>query len=599
MPVTTTWASGEIIKNREKDLLYEDAKIAYFTMEIGLNQEIPTYSGGLGVLAGDTIKSAADLGLPMVAVTLLTSKGYYTQELTEDGTQVEHPVQWDPTELLERLPDKVPITIEDRQVYVGAWKYKVESMTGSSVPVYFLDTDLEENSPEDRDITHQLYGGDEAYRLKQEIVLGIGGVRMLHELGINVFKYHLNEGHSALLTLELLQWYRLDIRETWDEKLVWDVESVQERCIFTTHTPVEAGHDKFPWDLVSSILGEPVPMEVMKDLGGQDHLNMTLLALNLSNYINGVAKRHGEVSREMFRGYHIHSITNGVHSYTWTCENFQELYNRYLPGWANEPELFVRIDTVPDEEVWQAHVAAKEKMIGRIQEHTGVTLSPDILTIGFARRATSYKRADLLFADIQRLGKIGNGKLQVIYAGKAHPKDEPGKELIRRIFSHSKELNGKVTVVYLPDYNMETACCLVSGVDVWLNTPLRPMEASGTSGMKAAHNGVPNFSILDGWWVEGHIEGLTGWSIGPHPEEEQATDYNGTGDVEDLYVKLENIIMPLYYNNRTGWIRIMKNAIGKNAYYFNSHRMMRRYVTFAYLTTHGQEKNSAREAEGR
>lgn len=570
--------------------------IAYFTMEIGLVRGIPTYSGGLGVLAGDTIKSAADLGLPMVAVTLLTRKGYFRQELLEDGTQIEHPVDWDPSELLEKLPHVVPVIIEGRKVLVGVWRYLVKCPTGTSVPVYFLDTDLEENSPEDRGITHELYGGDKAHRLKQEVVLGIGGVRMLHEMGIKVFRYHLNEGHSALLTLELLQWFRLDIRETWDEKLIWDEERVREMCIFTTHTPVEAGHDKFPYDMVQGILGDYFPVEVLKDLAGEEHLNMTLLALNLSNYVNGVAKRHGEVSRKMFRGYEIHSITNGVHSFTWTSEPFRELYDRYLPGWANEPELFVRIDAVPDEEIWQAHRKARENMIHTLAEKAGVSLSPEILTIGFARRATSYKRADLLFSDIDRLARIGEGRLQVVYSGKAHPRDEPGKELIRRIFSHAKTLAGKVTVIYLPDYNIESALCLVSGVDLWLNTPLRPMEASGTSGMKAAHNGVPNFSVLDGWWVEGHIEGVTGWSIGPQPESGQEPDYNGTGDAEDLYSKLENVILPLYYENKPGWIKVMKNAIGKNAYFFNSHRMMRRYVTQAYITTHsnGRENRNGR-----
>jgi len=561
-------------------------KIAYFTMEIGLRPGIPTYSGGLGVLAGDTIKSAADLGLPVVAVTLLSRDGYFTQELTEDGTQIEHPVKWEPADLLEKLPDQVMVKIQGRDVRVGVWLYQVQSQTGSTVPVYFLDTDIEGNAAPDREITRRLYGGDSSYRLQQEVVLGIGGIRMLRELGTEVFKFHLNEGHSALLTLELLNWMRLDIKAVWDEKLTWDVEAVRERCIFTTHTPVEAGHDKFPYELVTDIVGELVPLEIMKEFGGEDHLNMTLLALNLSNYVNGVAKRHGEVSREMFRGYHIHSITNGVHSHTWTCEHFSDLYDRYLPGWANEPELFVRVDMVPDDEVWAAHAASKSKMISRIREKTGVELSPEILTIGFARRATSYKRADLLFSDIELLSRIGDGRLQIVYAGKAHPKDEPGKELIRRIFAHSRELAGRVTVVYLPDYNMETACCLVAGVDLWLNTPLRPMEASGTSGMKAAHNGVPNFSVLDGWWVEGHIEGVTGWSIGPEPSDKDNGGHNGADDAQDLYNKLEKIIIPLYYNDRPGWIRVMKNAIGKNAYYFNSHRMMRRYVTFAYITTH-------------
>ncbi|UCF89698.1 MAG: alpha-glucan family phosphorylase [bacterium] len=562
-------------------------------MEIGLRTGIPTYSGGLGVLAGDTIKSAADLGLPVVAVTLLSRKGYFTQELTSDGTQIEHPVQWNPSDLLEPLPHQVSVQIQGRKVKVGVWRYEVLSQTGGSVPVYFLDTDIEGNTDQDREITHHLYGGDSTYRLKQEIVLGIGGIRMLQELEIDIFKYHLNEGHSALLALELLNWLRRDITTVWDEKLVWDVEAVQERCIFTTHTPVEAGHDKFPYDLVTSILGEIVPLEIMKELGGTEHLNMTLLALNLSNYVNGVAKRHGEVSREMFHGYHIHSITNGVHSHTWTCEGFRELYDSYLPGWANEPELFVRIDTVPDEKIWEAHVASKNKMISRIREKTGVSLSPEVLTIGFARRATSYKRADLLFSDLQRLKRIGDGRLQIVYAGKAHPKDEPGKDLIRRIFTHARELADHVTVVYLPDYNMETACCMVAGVDLWLNTPLRPMEASGTSGMKAAHNGVPNFSVLDGWWVEGHIEGVTGWSIGPEPSGKDRDGRNGKVDEKDLYDKLEKVIMPLYYGNRPGWIRVMKNAIGKNAYYFNSHRMMRRYVTFAYISTHSTGEDAA------
>ncbi len=566
-------------------------KIAYFTMEIGLRQEIPTYSGGLGILAGDTIKSAADLGLPVVAVTLLSRKGYFDQELKKDGSQVEHPVHWEPSDLMEKLPEQVTVQIQGRDVRVGVWLYRVQSLTGSTVTVFFLDTDLDGNAPEDRTITHYLYGGDHAYRLKQEVILGIGGYRMLRELGIEVYKYHLNEGHSALLTLELLNWFRLDIETVWDEKLTWNMEAVRERCIFTTHTPVEAGHDKFPYDLVTDIVGELVPMDLLKELGGQDHLNLTLLALNLSNYVNGVAKRHGEVSREMFRGYHIHSITNGVHSHTWTCKPFQDLYDETLPGWANEPELFVRIDTVDDERIWQAHTASKGKMIERIREATGMSLAPDILTIGFARRATSYKRADLLFSDLPRLARLGEGKLQIVYAGKAHPQDEPGKDLIRRIFAHARDLEGKVTVVYLPNYNIETACCLVAGVDLWLNTPLRPMEASGTSGMKAAHNGVPNFSVLDGWWIEGHIEGVTGWAIGPEPSGNDSTGYNGTGDADDLYSKLEKVILPLYYGDRPGWIRVMKNAIGKNAYYFNSHRMMRRYVTNAYMTTHVHGKN--------
>lgn len=559
--------------------LTKEPRIAYFSMEIGIQNDIPTYSGGLGVLAGDTIRSSADLKLPMVAVTLISKKGYFRQELDEEGRQTEHPASWDPSKYMTLLPTKIAVQIEGRDVAVQAWQCNVKSLTGGIVPVFFLDTDVGENRPEDREITFYLYGGDQTYRLKQEIVLGIGGVRMLHELGFEIKKYHMNEGHSSLLTLELLNRYKRPIEDVWDEKLVWDVEKVKDLCVFTTHTPVEAGHDKFPYDLVKKIMGELIPFNVLKELGGYDHLNMTLLALNLSEYINGVAKRHGEVSRAMFPGYEISAITNGVHSYTWTCDSFKRLYDKYLPGWANEPELFVRIGRIPDEEIWDAHIEAKKILLDYVRENTGVEMNPDILTIGFARRATAYKRADLLFSNIERFERIGTGKLQLIYAGKAHPKDEPGKRLIEKIFSFKERLNDKIKMAYLKNYDMEIALKLVSGVDVWLNTPLRPREASGTSGMKAAHNGVLNFSVLDGWWIEGHIEGFTGWSIGPSPD----VPADPAQDAEDLYNKLEYMIIPLFYNNKPLWIRMMQNAIGKNAYYFNSHRMMRRYVTEAYI----------------
>lgn len=557
----------------------KEPKIAYFSMEIGLTKDIPTYSGGLGVLAGDTIKSAADLRLPLVAVTLLTKKGYFRQILDERGRQLEEPDEWDPSRFMIPLPQRITVEIEGRTVYIQAWLYEVRSLTGGFIPVFFLDTDIEENLPQDRDITHYLYGGDRAYRLKQEIVLGIGGVRILDELGFRIKKYHMNEGHASLLAIELLRKFKKDIEEVWDERLVWDVESVKDLCVFTTHTPVEAGHDKFPYELVSKILGDFIPLYVLQDLGGKDHLNMTLLALNLSKYVNGVAKKHGEVSKNMFPGYEIHAITNGVHSYTWTCDSFKRLYDKYLPGWANEPELFVRVGRIPDEEIWEAHMEAKRDLLEFVRQKTGIEMSPDIFTIGFARRATAYKRADLLFSDIDRLERIGKGRLQIIYAGKAHPRDEAGKFLIEKIFVIKEKLKDSIKIVYLENYNIEMALKLVSGVDVWLNTPLRPLEASGTSGMKAAHNGVPNFSVLDGWWIEGHIEGFTGWAIGPSPD----APADPARDADDLYNKLENIILPIFYNDRRTWIRIMQNAIGKNAYYFNSHRMMRRYVTEAYI----------------
>lgn len=563
--------------------LTRDPKIAYFSMEVGIQNDIPTYSGGLGVLAGDTIRSSADLKLPMIAVTLVSKKGYFRQELDDKGRQTEMPASWNPAKYMTLLPTRISVQIEGRDVVVQAWLYKVKSLTSGSLPVFFLDTDVEGNPLEDREITSYLYGGDLSYRLKQEIVLGIGGVRMLHELGFEIKKYHMNEGHSSLLTIELLNMHKRPIEDVWDERLVWDIGKIKDLCVFTTHTPVEAGHDQFPYELVKSVLGELIPFDVLKNLGGKDHLNMTLLGLNLSEYVNGVAKKHREVSRNMFPGYEINAITNGVHSYTWTFESLKCLFDAYLPGWANEPELFVRVGRIPDEELWKAHMEAKQNLFSYIKSKTGIELDPEILTIGFARRATAYKRPHLLFSDIPRLEKIGAGKLQIVYAGKAHPRDEPGKRLIENIFSFRDRLKGKIKIVYLKNYDMDIALRLVSGVDVWLNTPLRPLEASGTSGMKAAHNGVLNFSILDGWWIEGHIEGFTGWSIGPSPTETKLHGNVDARDAEDMYKKLEHTIIPLFYSNRHTWTRMMQNAIGKNAYYFNTHRMMRRYVTEAYI----------------
>ena len=561
----------------------KEPKIAYFSMEIGLRPDIPTYSGGLGVLAGDTLRSAADLNLPFVAVTLIYRKGYFHQKIDDKGHQIELPAEWDPSLLMTTAPEKVTITMEGKPVYIQAWIYFVESVRGGNIPVIFLDTNLPENTPENRGLTDSLYGGDENYRLKQEAILGIGGVRMLRKLGFQIKKYHMNEGHAALLTLELLHEYKKDIEAVWDESYIWDFEAVRDLCVFTTHTPVEAGHDKFSYDLYNSIFGGYFPEKVLRKLAGEKYINMTLLGFNLSKYINGVAKKHGAVSENMFPGYRINAITNGVHSYTWTSESLKKVYDKYLPGWANEPELFVRVGVIPDEELWDAHFETKRKLIDYAKSAAHVDLDYDKFTIGFARRATAYKRADLLFYDIDKLERIGTGKIQIIYAGKAHPKDTEGKQLIERIFSYIQRLKGKINIAFIQDYDMEVALKLVSGVDVWLNTPLKPLEASGTSGMKAAHNGVVNFSVLDGWWIEGHIEGYTGWSIGPAPTDAGSDKDMNKIDAEDLYKKLENTIIPTYYDDRKTWVRMMQNAIGKNAYYFNSHRMMRRYVTEAYI----------------
>ena len=562
----------------------KEPKIAYFTMEIGLLNDMHTYSGGLGVLAGDTIRSAADLKIPLLAVTLLSKKGYFDQELDSEGNQMEKPAVWQPELFMKPLPEKIFVDLRGRPVAVRSWFYVQRSITGGKVPILFLDTDLPENDPEDRELTSYLYGGDVRYRLMQEAVLGIGGVRMLRKLEFEIKKYHMNEGHASFLTLELLVEYKKDIEAVWDEDLVWDVERVKDLCVFTTHTPEQAGHDVFSYDLFREVLGEAIPIRIIKKWAGPEKLNMTHLALNLTEYVNGVAKKHKEVSMRMFPGYEFSSITNGVHSFTWTGEHMKAVFDKYLAGWANEPELFVRIERVTEEELWNAHMASKRALIDYVNRVKGAALRHDLFTIGFARRATPYKRADLIFRDVERLARIGQGKLQIIMAGKAHPRDFGGKQVVKHVFDCIRRLAGRVNIVYLQNYDMELALKLVSGVDVWLNTPRRPREASGTSGMKAAHNGVLNFSILDGWWIEGHIEGYTGWAIGPAAtDENEPMEIRDEKDAEDLYRKLADVIIPLYYGDRHMWVRMMQNAIGKNAYYFNTHRMMLRYVTEAYI----------------
>jgi starch phosphorylase len=550
----------------------EGAKVAYFSMEIGMKSDMPTYSGGLGVLAGDVIRSSADLRMPLVAVTLVSKKGYLKQKITPDGWQIEYPEEWDPAAFMKLLPETVTVKIAGREVRIGVWVYEQESLTGGTIPVFFLTTDVEGNAQEDREITDFLYGGDEKYRLKQEIVLGIGGLRILEALKINVKKYHMNEGHSSLLTLELLK------------KNGLNVDKVKNLCVFTTHTPVAAAFDKFSYDLVSEVLEINLPEKVLKEYGGNDELNMTLLALNLSKYTNGVTEAHMEYSRKLFPGYHIQEITNGVHSFTWTCPYFRALFDKYIPRWANEPELLVRVDSVPDEELWETHVKAKQDLIDFVSTSSGLKLDSDVLTLGFARRATEYKRATMIFSDLEKLKEVNSrGKIQLIFAGKAHPKDEMGKRLIKEIYEFIDRLKGEIEIVYLENYNMEIAGRLTSGVDVWLNTPLPPYEASGTSGMKAAHNGVVNFSVLDGWWIEGCVEGLTGWAIGPSSSQELNEQDTRKRELADLYNKLEYLIIPKFYQQRDAWIDLMKNSIGKIAYYFNTHRMMRKYATDAYL----------------
>ncbi len=554
--------------------------VAYFSMEIALAPSIPTYSGGLGVLAGDTLRSAADLGAPLVAVTLLHRQGYFRQSLDDDGRQTESPAGWRPEELLEPVDARACVMIEGRSTVLRAWLYRITGVQGHSVSVYLLDSDLDENAEQDRALTRNLYGGDARYRLCQEAVLGVGGVRMLRALGhAHLHVFHMNEGHSALLTLELLE-ERAGARGV-AEASEQDAAAVRSQCVFTTHTPVPAGHDRFPRELAQSVVGES-RMKALAALGAfQDgELNMTYLALRASHFVNGVAMKHGEVSAGMFPNYPVSAITNGVHAATWASEPFRNLFDLRIPQWRYDNNYLRYAVGIPLSEIRSAHALAKRALLDRIREATDVPLDPEALTIGFARRAASYKRADLVFSDLDRLTSIarGVGPLQFVFGGKAHPNDYDGKQLIQRVVAAGKKLGDAVKVVYLEDYDMQWAAHFVSGVDIWLNTPQRPQEASGTSGMKAALNGVPSFSVLDGWWIEGCIEGRTGWSIDggrdgvSQPAEESSS----------LYHKLETEIAPTYYGRSHSWTEVMRAAIAINGSYFNTERMVLQYLGNAY-----------------
>jgi starch phosphorylase len=583
-----------------------DRFIAYFSMEIALDPGMPTYSGGLGVLAGDTIRSAADLKVPVVAVCLLHRQGYFYQRLDDQGNQTEEPVEWAINDFLAEMPERAAVSIEGREVRIRAWKYEVKGVSGFVVPVYFLDADLPENSPWDRQLTDHLYGGDDWYRLCQEIILGIGGVRMLRALGYrDLRRFHMNEGHAAFLTIELLN----EAAEGNGKDSIGqaEIEAVRDKCIFTTHTPVPAGHDQFPLELVEKMgdnlryvmdMQDTFGVDVQKHIfqyGGEFaripelaqrglRLNMTYLALNLSNYINGVAKKHGEVSRLMFADYPVDAITNGVHAATWATDPFQALYDRHIPGWREDNFSLRYVLSIPREELWEAHQQAKNDLLTYVNQQTNAGLDHDVLTLGFARRVATYKRADLLFNDLERLRRISRevGPIQVIFAGKAHPRDAQGKDLIRRIFQAAEALKPEIKVAYLANYDTWLARRLTGGVDIWLNTPQPPNEASGTSGMKAAINGVPSFSTPDGWWLEGHIENFTGWAI-ISPVSHAPGSSDCAGDAECLYEKLEHIIVPMYYRDRPAFMRVMYGAIAINGAFFNTQRMVQQYVVKAYL----------------
>ena len=569
---------------------------------------MPSYSGGLGVLAGDTIRAAADLRFPMVAISLLYRSGYFTQRLSAEGAQIEDPAEWQVSKFVEEETARVHVPLEDRRVELRCWRYDAIGVRGAIVPVYFLDADLPSNEECDRALTGTLYGGDAYYRLRQEVLLGIGGIRMLRALGhTDILRYHMNEGHAALLTLELLAAQatlnsRTSIRAE-------DIEIVRKRCVFTTHTPVPAGHDKFPLeymlrvfpgetklfdlkdaataDLVKRVLESPSKYTDLREAAEDGaSVNMTHLAISLSSFINGVAKLHGATSRKMFPGVPIESITNGVHAKSWTCPPFQQLFDAAIPDWKEDNFSLREALAIPREKIWSAHLAAKQTLFREVTRKTGLALDPAVFTIGFARRFTGYKRADLILYDLDRLREIAqkSGAFQIIYAGKAHPRDAGGADLIRRIFKAKKALRKSVTVVFLDNYNLDLGQKITSGVDLWLNTPQYPLEASGTSGMKAALNGVPSLSVLDGWWVEGHMEGITGWSIGePSREPPVASDTGARTEAESLYSKLQNVIIPMFYGRRDDYVTLMQHTIAINGSFFNTQRMVHEYITQAYL----------------
>ncbi len=604
-----------------------DDVIAYFSAEFGLHEALPIYSGGLGILSGDHCKAASDLGLPFIGVGFLYPQGYFTQRINSEGVQqaVYEKIDFTEMPVTEALdphgkPVLINVDLPGRTVYAKVWRIQV-----GRIPIFLMDTDVERNAPQDRELSARLYGGDREMRISQEFVLGIGGVRAVRALGYHPAVWHMNEGHSAFLGLErareLIQEYGLSFAEA--------VEAVRAGTLFTTHTPVPAGNDSFAFELVEKFFWQywgqlGIDRSHFIDFAKQElpwgaQYSMTVLAIRMSAYANGVSALHGHVSRDMWNflwpelpvaEVPIGSITNGVHTRTWLARELKDLYGEFLgKDWrerVDDPQLWQKIDAVPDKTLWEVHQDRKAKLIDFARERTAQMyirhgegpqkvaaaydlLDPKALTIGFARRFATYKRATLLFHDEERLQRLLNDPdrpVQIIFSGKAHPADEPGKALIQHIYQLSQTPAYWGKIVFVENYDMNIARHLVSGVDVWMNTPRRPHEASGTSGMKAAISGGPNFSVLDGWWVEGY-DATNGWAIGEEREfkDEETQDI---ADALSLYATLEDRIIPLYYARDeagvpTGWIEVMKNSIRTCAPEFSMMRMVKQYTERYYL----------------
>ncbi len=608
--------------------------VAYFSSEFGLHETLPIYAGGLGVLSGDHLKGSSDLGLPMVAVGFLYTQGYFSQKISEDGWQEARNVRlkFEELPILSVLdengrPLTVCVDLAGREVQARIWQVQV-----GRIPLFLLDTDVEPNSQKDRELTARLYSSDLDLRISQEIILGVGGVRALRTLGYNPSRWHMNEGHSAFMALE-----RAREMVKGGKKFQDAAQAIQHANSFTTHTPVPAGNDEFPlwliekyfinfWPDLGLTRDQFIDLARVKQSWGGEAFSMPVLALRLSEHRNAVSELHGEVSRKMWNHLWpnlpdsevpIDFITNGVHTGTWLARRFQVMYDRYMGSdWRenlDSPTLWDRkIDDIPDEELWAVRRHLKRKLVGYIGERarqqwihngihpvqviaSGVMLDPYALTIGFARRFATYKRAGLVLSDLDRLLEMinkPNRPVQIIFAGKSHPADEPGKLLIQEVYRKVKKAENGGRLVFLEDYDMNLARYLVQGVDVWLNTPRRPLEASGTSGQKAAMNGALNFSVLDGWWREGY-NGKNGWAIGTE-DEFADTAAQDKADAASLYNTLENEIIPLYYSQRTAdglpgeWLARVKESIRTLSWRFSMHRMIKDYTQRMYFANSDQ-----------
>lgn len=543
--------------------------VAYFSLEIALENELKTYAGGLGVLAGDLLRSAANLKFLMVGLTLLNHRGYFKQILASDGEQIIKTDSDYDISKLKKLPIRVVVNIGQDLVKVGVWRYIIKGRDNFVIPVYFLDTDLPENSQINRRLTDNLYGGDLEYRLKQEIVFGRAGVKMLSALGYkNIKKFHLNEGHGALAAVEL---FLGSNKKSNKEKIT----EVRRQIVFTTHTPLKKEQNIFSLTYLKEY--QPDFPDYLNGLVDQDGVNLTTVSLYFSGYANAVSKLHQRVTQKMFPDYKIQAITNGVNSLNWAAPEFQKLYDKYIPGWRTYGPLLLNVNRIPLEEIWAEHQQTKKHLIEYVNKHSTVKLAKNIFTLGFARRFTPYKRPEFLFNNLKRLLSLQQpgGRIQIIYAGKAHPRDLEGQELIKRIYQYKKELTPKIKVVFLANYDLNQAKLLTAGVDLWLNTPLPPNEASGTSGMKAAHNGVPQLSTLDGWWPEGYKKNKTGWAIREKKRKDGVSESN-------LYELLEKDILSMYYKDSERWKKIMRSTISLNASYFNTDRVLEQYIKEAY-----------------